>query len=847
MAETSSWLQGLSPEQVNAQLSKHGTNTFEEGSQIKPLLILRDQFTNPLTVILLVAGIISLLTHDYLDAVVILIVGVGNAILGFWQEFKAARSLESLKDYLKPKVLVRRQGESVNIPMESLVPHDIVLLNSGMSIPADGVLIACQDLLTNESLLTGESRPIHKKAVNPDAITPDTVVLAEPHAPQAKTCGYMGTTVVAGIGELLVVKTGEETQMGKIATSLLTTDKSKTPLQLKMEKLSNQLMVVVLGLTVTLFILGLFRGENAWKMFETAVAVAVAAIPEGLAVSMTVILALGMQRMAKRKALVRRLVAAETLGSVTVICCDKTGTLTEGQMRVVGHVGSVEKLAMAAVLANDERDEEGLAMRAWVDGLLSKNPDLFSKTHGVAAFRAAHARLGSLPFDSRYKYMVSVNQFGTGAKLTMIGAPEIVLTHCQLDPAAKRQLMEQVKTRAMTGLRLLGVAIAKVDAGTTLKRTSIPKLEWLGLIELQDPLRPSVAKALYEAESAGIGIKVITGDYKETALAVLKQLSPVFDTLSDHEVMTGDELRALTPKALADRIGQTRLFARTTPDQKLTIVAALQANGQVVAMTGDGVNDAPALQAADIGVVVNEATDVSKQTADMVLLNSNFKTIIAAVAEGRSLYESLRKLITFLLGGAFQELVLLGGAILIGLPLPLVPVQILWINLIVDGLPGLSLAFERSKIKLNQSRPYPKTGSLLDSQVRGMVATIAIVSNSILLVFFGWLLSLDMELIRVQTMMYTTLASNTLLFLFSIKNMKKSVFHTNLTDNRFLLVSVVIGVFLILASLYVPWLNALVETVPLSLPDLLMVAMVSLLNFALVEVVKMLTLVRRAK
>lgn len=828
--------EGLNKNQAKDRLETVGLNQFEKPKPFSLGKLVFQQFRSPLIYVLMIAAATTFLLGEYLDAFVISLVVVVNASLGFWQEFKAAKSLEALKNYLKPQITVLREGKKQEIGLQELVPGDIVFLDTGGSIPADGVVTSAQMLVVNEAVLTGESRPVDKTPYNLKKVDSLADIQGgEVHDDNANKWVFMGTNVSAGIGQMLIVRTGNETQMGKIAKSLSATSDEETPLQKQLAGLARILMFLVVGITAILFPLGIYQGVGWLEMFETAVAVAVAAIPEGLAVSMTVILAIGMQRILSRKALVRKLVAAETLGSVSVICCDKTGTLTKGKMQVVDYIGKRDLLVRSALFANDDRDEESKAMVEWVENELKQKKLIWTKAQTVHAIRQAFGRVAAIPFSSANKYAASLNQGARTEFISLAGAPEIVMERCSLKKTDKEKITESIHKLASQGYRIIGFAGKVTKDEKKLTDSKLQKLEWYGLLAFADPLRPKVKEALSQARLAGVKVKVITGDYKETAIAVLE---PVLGQLSEAEVITGPELAKMTESELRQRIPQISLFARTSPEQKLVIVNALKEANEVVAMTGDGVNDAPALKAADIGVVVNEATDVSKQTADMVLLDSNFSTIVSAIREGRGVYDSIKKVVAYLLADTFQELILIGGSLILGLPLPVTAIQILWINLVEDSFLGIALAFDSSDNNVMKEKPRKRGSSILDSEIRTLVVIVGFASNLVLLGLYSFLLTREVALQHLQTFMFVSMASNSLMYIFSIKSLKKNIWNEQIFDNKFLVGAVGLGFILTFAAVYVPLLQKLLGTVPLSSLDILVVFALGLTTIALIEFIK---------
>ncbi|MBI4034769.1 MAG: cation-transporting P-type ATPase, partial [Candidatus Chisholmbacteria bacterium] len=642
-------MEGLTAPEAKRRLNRFGPNEFDKHKGYSVLELWVSQFKSPLIYILVVAGLITAGLGEWVDSGVIWAAVVINTILGFWQEFKAARSLEALAAVLRAKATVIRDGQRQVIDAAEVVPGDVCVVRIGDTIPADGVWWDEDGVFCNEAILTGESVPMEKY----DYPLRSRIDF---EAAEERYKAWAGTTVVVGTGKILVVHTGRDTQMGKIAKALGKTREDKTPLQQRLAGLSRILALIVSGAAVSIVVIGLLRQHTLLEMFKTGVAVAVAAIPEGLVVALTVILALGMQRILKRKALVRRLLAAETLGSVSVICADKTGTLTEGKMRVT-RVDWADSEAMgyqALVATNDQQNPVEVAMWEWLKERKIDGDKL----------AADFGRIDTVPFASAWKYKAAL-----GRNLVfMLGAPDVVINKCQMQQAKLKIWLKKFKDYGSQGYRLVGMAYRHRRKGERkLTHEGVErKLNWLGLVIYEDPVRQSVTEALVAAQKAGIKVKVITGDYRETAVAVLRRLGI---EVAGTEIMEGEELERISDQRLATRVEQIRLFARTDPNQKLRIVAALQQNGEVVAMTGDGVNDAPALKKADIGIVVSEASDVAKETADMVLLDSNFDTIVKAVEEGRVIYETMRKVIVYLLSDSFTELILVAGSLVLGLPL----------------------------------------------------------------------------------------------------------------------------------------------------------------------------------
>jgi Ca2+-transporting ATPase len=699
--------------------------------------IFLSQFSSPLIYVLAAAGAVTALIGDTVDAWVIGAAVALNTLLGFFQEYKADRSLAALKKFLVPKAKVIRNGQRQLIKADEVAVGDICVLEVGERVPADGKLIEAQNLSFNEAVLTGESVPVRRRAG-------ETV--------------YMGTTVNGGIGKMRVAKTGAETKFGQIAASLKETREPATPLQQQLAQFSKKLTLILGVICAAIFGLGLWRGDSLMSMFITSVAVAVAAIPEGLVISLTVILSLGMQRILKRKALVRKLLAAETLGSVTVICCDKTGTLTEGKMKVVKVLTDNEpRLRQAAVLCNDMRDPLELPMLEWG----RQDSVTVSQCHNLP-------RLTSIPFDHEKKYIATLHP----GILFVSGAPEVLLGKSELEAHQRQAIIRRLAAEAKKGYRLVGFAYKKVSRSnrTTVSHRDIKDLIWLGVLVYADPIRPGVKAVLDRARSEGIKVKLITGDYQETALAVAKQLG----------IAPGD------------------VYSRIDPQEKLKIVKELQEQGEVVAMTGDGVNDAPALKKADIGIVVAEASAVATETADMVLLDSNLATILAAVEEGRLIFANLTKVLYYLMANAFVEVAVIAGSLAMNWPLPLTAAQILWINLVNDSWPTFALAVDpAAKIKKRR---------LFDRQTQLSIALVSGVTGLLALILFS--------LYRSQSLVFTLIAVAPLIYSLAIGSLK----------NLWLWLAVAVGLSLQMLVLYQPGLQAVFKTSALGLQEWLLVA-----------------------
>ena len=800
---------GLTSPEVRRRLAKFGPNQLAEKKTTAWPKILLSQLKSPLIYILLIAGLTTIFLGDYTDAIVILAAVLLNTGLGFYQEQKAQKALEALRQLLASKAKVVRDGQQKEIDTREIVPGDLVILTIGARVPADGVLIEAKDFSLNEAILTGESLPVEKKAAELTELTERQRV-------------FMGTIVVTGIAKMVVAQTGMATQMGQIGKRVGEVEEGKTPLQMQLGKLAKILALVVAVFTVLIFATGALLSYEPLEMFTTSVAVAVAAIPEGLVVTLTVILALGMQRILKRKAIVRKLLAAETLGSVSVICADKTGTLTEGKLQVVQAESLDEALLVkAAVLCNDRRDPLETAMMEWSEKKLGKE--------AIKKLRERCERLDEKPFSPETKLIATLHP----GLLLVSGAPEVVLARTNLKQKAVWQ--KKFENYGQKSYRLVGFAYKKVtSAKLKVSSSDLQALNWLGVLVYEDPVRETVKTALAECQKAGIKVKVITGDYLPTALAVLEKLGL---SGGDH-ALTGDELTQLTPVALRQEVSEVVLFARTNPEQKLKIVQALKDNGEVVAMTGDGVNDAPALKRADIGIVVGEASDVAKQTADMVLLDSNFATIVHAIEEGRTIFENIKKVILYLLSDSFTEIILIGGSLFLKLPLPVTAAQILWVNLIEDTFPGVALAFEPEEKEVMMEKPRPRQAPLLDRELKVLIFVIGLLLNLALLGLFYWLSKGTLHLHYIQTVMFAALGIDSIFIAFSCRSLRKTIFHYNPFGNKMLTAAVLVGLLMLVGAVYLPFLQKLLKTHALGASEWTFLLALGTLSLLAVEVTK---------
>ena len=826
---------GLHPAEVARRMDIHGPNELPSVAHRGPFALFAAQFTDFMVLVLLAAAAVSGLIGDLIDTVAILVIVLLNAVIGFMQSWRADRAMAALKQLAAAQATVLRSSQMREVPARELVPGDIVLLEAGNKIPADLRLIQAAQLHVDESSLTGESVTVTKHT----AALPDT---ADSALGDRLNMAFKGTVATHGRARGLVVATGTATQIGKVAKLLDQEDRS-TPLQRRLAAFGKRLALVVIGICVVIFVAGIWRGEQALLMALTAISLAVAAIPEALPAVVSVLLALGARRMVAVHALVRRLPSVETLGSVTTICSDKTGTLTQNKMHaelawasdqtwVPGEPppGPVLLQALrAAALCNDAlRNSEAGAEETWRGDPTETALVMAAQSGGIdkAALDLEWPRQKELPFDSERKLMTTLHRSAAGFVGYTKGAPEAILACCNsqwssdgpqpLDSAA---VVHQADSLAAQGLRVLALALRE---HLVLPDMQAPKqieqhLQFLGLIALIDPPRAEAAAAVRDCISAGITPVMITGDHPATARAIALRLGIVADPQA--EVLTGQDLATLDDAALLARVMQVRVYARVDPAQKIRIVEALQAQGEIVAMTGDGVNDAPALQRADIGVAMGKGgTDVAREAASMVLLDDNFATIVAAVREGRRIYDNIRKFVRYAMTGNSGEIWTLFLAPLLFLPIPLLPIHILWVNLVTDGLPGLALAAEPAERGVMQRPPRAPTESLFANGMWQHILGIGLLIAGLCLGVQAWALSTGHA--HWQTMVFTVLTLSQMAHVLAIRSERDALWQIGLGSNRPLLGAVLLTFVLQMATIYVPFLNPIFKTEALSLAEL---------------------------
>lgn len=862
---------GLSEKQVQVARRKYGENELTGQKALPRWLIFLKQFQDFMVIVLLGATLIAGLLGEFIDAIAILIIVLVNGCIGYFQEQKAENSLEKIKQLSAPLAQVKREGKWERVTSKELVVGDIIKIKSGDRVPADIRIVQANSLEMEESALTGESLPVMKSG---QAIRKPNL-----DAQDQLNIGFMGTLATKGNGVGIVVKTGMQTEMGKIASLMMTTKKIITPLERRLAELGKILIVVALVMTALVVILGVMQGRPTYHMFLAGVSLAVAAIPEGLPAIVTVALSLGVQRMIKRKAIVRKLSSVETLGSASVICSDKTGTMTENQMTVKEiyinndrlHVTgegyqvsgdilmgerkiershpNLDSMLLYGMLCNQAELKENKGKYFVdgdpVDGALIVAARKFGISNDV---KLAYRIIKEFPFDSERKRMsVIVEDENSRRFLIVKGAPEVLLPRSKfimtkdgsaiLDSVKQNKMNQVVEGMADQALRIIGIGFKPLDKNEDSQAALLEKdITFLGLYGMMDPPRKEVKTAVAACRQAGIKTVMITGDHVNTAKAIANEL----DLLPDSgQVLAGSELNLMSQHELEKQIDDTYVFARVTPEHKLRIVKAFQSRGHIVAMTGDGVNDAPSIKAADIGISMGiSGTDVTKEASSLVLMDDNFATIKAAIDEGRNIYENIRKFIRYLLASNVGEILVMLFAVMLALPLPLVPVQILWVNLVTDGLPAMALGMDTPEDDVMKRPPRnPREGIFargLGFKIISRGIMIGIVS---LIAFMLTYQNNPDNLVYAQTITFSTLVMAQLIHVFDCRS-EKSIFARNPFDNKYLVFAVISSILLLLVVVYWSPLQPIFHTTALGLLDWLFILTLSIIPTVVFAITK---------
>ncbi len=857
LGELKSAAEGLSAQEAASRLAHDGRNKLDEGKKTPLIVRFLAQMKDPMILILLAAALISGITSVYAgesfaDVIIILAVVVINAVLGVYQESKAEKAIEALQQMAAATCRVLRDGKAVRVKSEELVAGDIVLLEAGDAVPADGRVLECASLQIEEAALTGESVPVNKLVDTLNLEGAKDVPLGD-----RKNMVYMGSTVVYGRGKVIVTGTGMRTEMGKIADALANTQEGQTPLQIKLGQLSRVLTYVVVGICVFIFGLNLvrsgdFSGQFMLDTFMVAVSLAVAAIPEGLAAVVTIVLSIGVTNMSKRSAIIRRLTAVETLGCAQIICSDKTGTLTQNKMTVVDSFGD-DKALLAAAMALCSDAEEG------ENGTIIGEPTecalvAFAVAEGLRkdALEKLQPRAGEAPFDSMRKMMSTVHRLDKGYVQYTKGAPDMLLARCTSYLAGGKTLpmTQEMRTEilaanhdmARRALRVLCAATRSYDVlpADMSPRALENELTFVGLTGMIDPVRPEVTAAIKECRSAGIRPIMITGDHRDTAVAIAKQLGIIED---EKEAITGAQLDEIPVEEFFERVGDYSVYARVQPEHKVRIVEAWQRRGDVTAMTGDGVNDAPSIKTADIGVGMGiTGTDVTKNVADMVLADDNFATIVGAVEEGRRIYDNIRKAIQFLLSSNMSEVLSIFIATLLGFTI-LKPVHLLWINLITDCFPALALGTEAAEANLMNRKPRSTRDGIFSGGLGFDVAYQGVLVSVLTLAayFIGHYMEAGVWEIANSpdgmTMAFLTMSMAEIFHSFNMRSQRGSIFSMR-TQNKLLWGAGALSLLLSTVVLYVPFLAEAFSFEHISLAEYAVAMGLAASTIPIVEMVK---------
>ncbi len=859
---------GLSGKEATERNQKYGPNRLEGGKEKSILAMALDQLKDFLVLILIVAAVISILLGEELEGIVILAIVVLNTFLGVYQENKASNALKALKEMASPHAKALRDGQVVEIASHEVVPGDVVILEAGDYIPADLRLVESINLKIDEAALTGESVPVEKDA---KAVLPEDAGLGD-----RINSAYMGTVITYGRGKGVITDTGMKTQMGNIAGMLNSSSDEATPLQKKLDSLGKLLGIVCLSICGIIFLLGWLRGMELFDIFMTSVSLAVAAIPEGLTVVVTVVLAMGMQRMVKCNAIIKRLSAVETLGSTTVICSDKTGTLTQNKMTIqriydgkelydVSGTGyspagdifdasgnkkadAVQKILECVLLCNDaiydfeketivgDPTEGAMVVLSHKAGMVKEQWD------------KKYPRLQEIPFDSDRKLMSTFHSIEGKTVMYTKGAPDELLRRCisidlngtvqELTEEKRQEILAANQNFAEAALRVIGAAYKQVEQ-VNASFEAENDLIFVGLVGMIDPPREEAKDAISVCKKAGIQVKMITGDHKITATAIGRQLGIVEEGAVAVE---GREISEMDDEQLRERVKTVNVFARVSPEHKVRLVDAVRANGDIAAMTGDGVNDAPSLKHADIGVAMGiTGTDVSKEAADMILTDDNFASIVRAVAEGRTIYSNIRKVVGFLLSCNIGEILVIFIAMLAGMPVPLVAIQLLSINLITDAFPAFALGMEKEEPGVMDRHPRDPSEPIVDKKMAIAVGiqSVALAIGTLGAFSYGYFAHQDIDAAR--TACFLTLVLGELLRAYSSRSEKVSIFKMRIFENSYLNKCVIASLAFLLASIYIPLLNPIFGTVMLSFDEIIVSLVLALVPMLGGELAKKVT------
>jgi Ca2+-transporting ATPase len=857
--------EGLSFKEANKRLKEHGPNEIEKGEKVNPLKILLSQFKDALIIILLAAAIISAVLKEEIDAIVISAIVIASVILGFTQEYRAERAAEALQKMVSPTATVIRESEEQEVDAKKIVPGDILKIAAGDKIAADVRLFQTNNLQIDESALTGESTSVDKdvEIIDQNTNLADRINMA-----------YSGTIVTYGNGLGVVVATGMESEFGKIASMLQEVEEEQTPLQKRMREIGRLLIAVSVFVVSIVTGLGIVRGHELFEMFLWGVSLAVAAVPEALPAVVTGSLAIGMRKMAERNAIVKELPAVETLGSTTVICSDKTGTLTKGEMTVKkifyqneifnvegsgyspkGNIENVDlikksNVAKISILCNDSQLMEengeykikGQPTEAALLVMASKICESIEET------KKKYPRISDIPFSSKRKMMTTIHKLGDNSKFAAVkGAPEVILKKCnrteadgnekRLDEDMRKHILKTNNELAKDALRVIALAYKNMPPDKEEFTEEDEKdLIYVALAGMIDPPRDEVKRSIDRCKKAGMRVIMVTGDNKLTALAIAKNL----EITDNDEALDGSGISKINDDEFKKKLKYVNVFARVSPEHKMRIVRILKDDGEIVAVTGDGVNDAPALKNSDIGIAMGiTGTEVTKEASDMVLMDDNFSTIVSAIERGRGTFDNVKKYLSFLLSSNTGEIIVMFVAGLIGLPLPLIALQILWVNLVTDGFPAMALGVDPPEPDVMQRPPRSPKASVFDTGVKTIIFIIGVImAISCLTVFYWYLKKSPDEIVKAQTMVFTIMVMFELFNAFNCRSTRYSLTKINPFQNKYLIIAVTLSIILQVVVIYTPALSIIFNTVALTMGDWLIVLIACLPAIIGVEIGK---------
>lgn len=860
--------QGLSNEKAGFIQRKFGKNLLPEEKSLSKARIFFEQIKSPLIYILLIAGVTTLFFKQYTDSIVIFGAVFLNIIVGYFQENKASEALKKLKKIIKIKTRVIRDGNEIQVDSMMLVPGDIIILAPGDKVPADGRIIKSYNLKINEMVLTGEWLSTEKNS---------DVLLKQVPLADRDNMVYMGTVIEDGKGKVIVTETGVNSEIGKISEMVKDVKEEKTPLQKKLAHLSKIIGIIITLIVVFIFVGGIANGREFIEMFKISIAIAVAAIPEGLPVAMTVILALGMERILKNKGLVRKLLAAETLGSTSIICTDKTLTLTEGKMAVSETFTFKNKISAHdgdewKNLFKKKADKDQILLMTIADfcnEAFIENPQDLSplwRIKGNPTDRALlfaglqvgikkpelekeFPKIDEIPFNPQNKFIAALHKINESTNILCVsGAPEKILEMSSqveingkqkdLEKKDKEKIIKELEKLTGKGLRVVATGYRRLKNKNQKSKIQdkIDDLIFIGFIGLRDPLRKEVKEAIAVCKKAGIKPVLVTGDHLLTARAVASEINL---KIEKENIIEGKELDELSDQEFQKRLKNIEVYARVEPRHKLRIVRAWQEKGEVVAMTGDGINDAPALKQADIGMALGSGTDVAKEVSDIVLLTDNFNIIVAAIEEGRAILDNIRKVITYLLASSFAEVILIGSSLFFNWPMPILAVQILWINLIEDGPLSLSLAFEPKEKDIMKRKPEEREVPLFTKEMKIIIFVVGIILN-ILLVSLYWALQkfTNYDIEHIRTIIFVGLIIDSIFFIFSCKNLRRNIWQINLLSNKVLIFFWILSIIMVIAAVYLTPFQILLKTYPLNLFDWILLLGLGVISLGSIEITK---------